>query len=435
MKAYVWLYVCSLMLTCLLLQSCSSSRQGLFSRKTPHEKYQSALKEAGLSGTILYEAWISAAENGLKMPVSVSTPYKETGFFAADAPRSGGYAFNARKGEKISFVVEKQPVEGRIFSELWKMEDTARKLLYAADSLEYRWEFEIKDDGKYLVRLQPELLHAASYTVTISAGPSLAFPVRTTDKPKTSSFWGDSRDAGARRHEGIDIFAPKRTPAVAAAEGMVTRVGTNNLGGNVVFMRPSGKNYNLYYAHLDTQLVREGQQVQVGDMIGLIGNTGNARTTPPHLHFGIYTSSGAVDPFPFVNADRNDPPPIDSDTAQLNKTLRTTASIKLLSSLLPSAPATTLERGTLAKPIAATGTWFKVELPDGSLGFVKSSQLTDKPLPQKLKPTSDSLLAHPSSGSPVRSIIASGAPITVYGTWKNYAYVQTGELRGWVDRE
>lgn len=435
MKANWSLCALSLMLICFLLYSCSSSRQGLFSRKTPHEKYQSALKDAGLSGTVLYDAWVKAAETGLKMPVSIAVPYKETGFFAADAPRSGGYAFSVRKGEKISFVVEKQPAKGRIFSELWKMEDTARKLLYAADSLEYRWEFEIKDEGKYLIRLQPELLHTTSYIVTISAGPSLAFPVRTTDKPRTSSFWGDSRDAGARRHEGIDIFAAKRTPAVAAAEGTITRVGTNNLGGNIVFMRPEGKNYNLYYAHLDTQLVREGQRVQAGEIIGLIGNTGNARTTPPHLHFGIYSSSGAVDPFPFVNADRAEPPAIESDTAQLNNAMRTTGTIKLLSSLLPSAPSTTLEKGILAKPVAATGTWFKVELPDGTLGFVKSNQLTNKPLPEKLKPVSDSLLALPASGSPVRSMIASGATVTVYGIWKQYAYVQTGELRGWVGRE
>ena len=53
-------------------------------------------------------------------------------------------------------------------------------------------------------------------------------------------------------------------------------------------MRPLFGNLRLYYAHLDTQLVAPGQIVRAGDPIGTIGNTGNAITTPPHLHFGVF---------------------------------------------------------------------------------------------------------------------------------------------------
>jgi murein DD-endopeptidase MepM/ murein hydrolase activator NlpD len=58
---------------------------------------------------------------------------------------------------------------------------------------------------------------------------------------------------------------------------------------------------STYYAHLDRQAVTPGQRVNAGDLVGWVGNTGNARTTPPHLHFGVYlAAAGAVDPLPFI---------------------------------------------------------------------------------------------------------------------------------------
>ncbi|WP_239691961.1 peptidoglycan DD-metalloendopeptidase family protein, partial [Hymenobacter coccineus] len=73
---------------------------------------------------------------------------------------------------------------------------------------------------------------------------------------------GRGRDGGARRHEGIDIFAPRGTPAVAAAAGTVTRLGNTRLGGNVVWLSADGTDEHLYYAHLDRQLVQPGQRVR-----------------------------------------------------------------------------------------------------------------------------------------------------------------------------
>jgi murein DD-endopeptidase MepM/ murein hydrolase activator NlpD len=55
-----------------------------------------------------------------------------------------------------------------------------------------------------------------------------------------------------------------------------------------------------YYAHLDRQLVTAGTYVKEGDLIGLVGSSGNARGSAPHLHFGIYTAGGAVDPLPYI---------------------------------------------------------------------------------------------------------------------------------------
>lgn len=101
------------------------------------------------------------------------------------------------------------------------------------------------------------------------------------------STWGAER-SGGRKHQGADIFAPKGTAVVAATDGVVVSVGIDRLGGNVVFLLGEGLTIQ-YYAHLDTWEpgLREGQHVKQGDRLGTVGNTGNAATTPSHLHFGI----------------------------------------------------------------------------------------------------------------------------------------------------
>ena len=94
---------------------------------------------------------------------------------------------------------------------------------------------------------------------------------------------------GGRIHHAIDIFAARGTPVVAATDGEVVRLGVDGLGGNVLRIRtPSGR-YEMYYAHLDRFRpgLRQGMAVQAGDTLGTVGTTGNARRTPPHLHFQL----------------------------------------------------------------------------------------------------------------------------------------------------
>src|SRR5205085_9197894 len=95
-------------------------------------------------------------------------------------------------------------------------------------------QYDVDKEGNYILRLQPELLKGGEYTLSISTGPTLAFPVTPKVKSSVGSFWGAGRDEGARKHEGIDIFAPRGTALVAAADGVVTRVTENTLGGRVV---------------------------------------------------------------------------------------------------------------------------------------------------------------------------------------------------------
>jgi murein DD-endopeptidase MepM/ murein hydrolase activator NlpD len=121
------------------------------------------------------------------------------------------------------------------------------------------------------------------------------------DGRAVGSSFGSARDSGRRRHEGIDIFAPRGTPVIAAVDGWVTRQTSNRLGGKVVWLWAPARRVSLYYAHLDEHAVTPGERVTAGDIIGYVGNTGNARHTPAHLHFGVYAAlAGAVDPSPFV---------------------------------------------------------------------------------------------------------------------------------------
>jgi murein DD-endopeptidase MepM/ murein hydrolase activator NlpD len=121
--------------------------------------------------------------------------------------------------------------------------------------------------------------------------PSIMNPVAGATRKSIISFYGDARDNG-RKHEGIDIVAPKGTYVVAPTEGEITSVSYNSLGGKVIWMTDAKVKRAYYFAHLDSQMVTKGMIVKRGDTLGTVGNTGNARRTRSHLHFGIYTKNG-----------------------------------------------------------------------------------------------------------------------------------------------
>ena len=129
----------------------------------------------------------------------------------------------------------------------------------------------------------------------------LAMPVENIKPRQINDTCGAARSEG-RQHEGIDIFAKRGTPVLSVTQGIVSRVGTNNLGGKVVWV--TGPNLSRhYYAHLDdyADQIQEGDWVEVGEVIGYVGNTGNAKNTPPHLHYGIYLNGqGAINPYPYL---------------------------------------------------------------------------------------------------------------------------------------
>lgn len=113
--------------------------------------------------------------------------------------------------------------------------------------------------------------------------------------------WGFPR-SGGRTHKGADMFAAYGMPIFAAADGYIRRVFNNRLGGlSVDLVDTLGNRY--YYAHLSATYVTSGQSVQVGQLIAANGNSGNAISTPPHLHWQFHPGDGGpVNPFPLAAA-------------------------------------------------------------------------------------------------------------------------------------
>lgn len=133
------------------------------------------------------------------------------------------------------------------------------------------------------------------------APTALPVPVEGVERSALADTWGGARSEG-RRHEGIDIFAPRGTQVLSATHGMVLYRGWNRLGGKTVtVLGPGG--YRHYYAHLNEYDEPDnGDWVEQGEVLGYVGDTGNAAGTPPHLHYGIYApGSGAVNPYPLLH--------------------------------------------------------------------------------------------------------------------------------------
>src|ERR1041385_6548676 len=135
---------------------------------------------------------------------------------------------------------------------------------------------------------------------TQSPDTKIAMPLEDVAKKEVADTWGAPRGTG-RRHEGQDIFAPKGTPILSATNGYIYKVGENNLGGQTVSVIGSGGRI-YYYAHLDRYAkgIEVGDRVNTRTVLGYVGTTGNAQGTPPHLHFGIFTSYGAINPLPLL---------------------------------------------------------------------------------------------------------------------------------------
>ena len=156
--------------------------------------------------------------------------------------------------------------------------------------------------GTYHVLVQTGAKGAGRYGLTLELDAALPFPVVGAEASAIRSLFGASRDAGRRNHEGVDIFVQRLTPVLAVAAGSAMP-RQDALGGNTVWLNTPGTSY--YYAHLDRVAVRDQQRVKVGDVLGYVGNSGNAVNMPSHLHFGVYRwGREPVDPMPLLREQR-----------------------------------------------------------------------------------------------------------------------------------
>jgi murein DD-endopeptidase MepM/ murein hydrolase activator NlpD len=144
--------------------------------------------------------------------------------------------------------------------------------------------------------VQPKLT-AGGYVFPVYGPASYA---DTFGAPRANTGW----------HHGEDIFAPLGAPILAVANGIVYSVGWNDVGGLRFWLQDEAGN-EFYYAHLSafSPLAVNGAQVRAGDVLGFMGNTGDAEATPYHLHFEIHPVSmlyrgydGVVAPYPYLNA-------------------------------------------------------------------------------------------------------------------------------------
>ena len=430
-----------------VLAGCGPVREvadRLFDDRPPRARYEARLEGAGLANTALARDWLAAARDALRSAPLVTTPHREEGYLSPAEPAAISLRVNLRRGQEVTFdVALAGDTTTLVFLDAFQIDgesEDAIRLLMSADSGARRIVFEPRRDGEYIFRAQPELLRGGRFTVALIVAPTLAFPVQGRRERDIGSRFGAPRDAGARSHHGVDIFAPRGTPAIAAARGTVTRVQTTDIGGNVVWLRDHRGN-SLYYAHLDRQAVGAGDQVGIGDTIGFVGNTGNARTTPPHLHFGIYRrGEGPMDPYWFLHEPRGSVPRLVADTGLLGNWARATTDRAVLR-LAPVANADTvalLERHSVVRVVAAVGSWYRVRQPDGLTGYLQGRAI--EPLRSRIQSSAvavaSPLLARPVAAATPEDIIRelpAGTRLDVLGRFGAFALVSARDgAAAWI---
>ena len=426
----------------MLASSCGkkSTLSGIFDKSTPYEAYQRNLEKANLDETALGAKWIQEGKAVFEDSIYITLPFSEEAYFDASTIMANGYRFIAERGQKLVITLRMLSSEDlKIFMDLFLIEDEPKHLV-SADTAEAIMEHEVKEDGEYFLRLQPELLRSGRYILSITSKAVLSFPILEKDYKSIASFFGAARDAGVRRHEGVDIFAPRKTPILAVAKGRITRVNTNRLGGNVVWQRDPERNLSYYYAHLDSQTVSPGQNVTIGDTVGLVGNTGNAITTPPHLHFGIYASGyGAIDPYAFFHTKNSIVSNKHDGNALVGKMVRVSAA-NVNFRLSPDLKATLvgkLPKNTLLYVQSATEKWLRAETGDRQKGYIYQSlvESIDEPLEEIQLVKEMELVDFPGSQSVVMQDIPSGSPVSILAAHGNYYYVSTSQNgRGWLEK-
>ncbi|WP_439557110.1 peptidoglycan DD-metalloendopeptidase family protein [Dyadobacter sp.] len=358
-----------------LLASCKPVPVSHWFPVTPKEFYERDLLKAKLEKTPAGQTWFRVGEAVLKDSIFSIAPYQER-FYLGDSIPAQAIRLKIPEGRRlvITPIREHADTASHLFLELYKIKGNGKtqRLDYLGKDGQSLTYTNYEQDT-LLLRLQTGLNEKLAVTLSLSTLPSLSFPVAGHGMSSLISFWGADRDGGIRSHEGVDIRAKRGTPVVAAQDGFVTQTGTNNLGGKVVFLSSLSSPYSLYYAHLDSQLVASGQRVTLGDTLGLVGNTGNAITTAPHLHFGIYMrGQGAVNPLPFINDRKEKLPGLPETSKWFGDTvaLKKKAALFFSPQFEKSTQITALPANTVVRVIGEMSKGYRVVLEDGTKGYI-----------------------------------------------------------------
>lgn len=135
---------------------------------------------------------------------------------------------------------------------------------------------------------------------------ALTLPVRGIKREDLRDTFNEMRGA-SRRHEALDVLAPRNTPVLAVEDGTIARLFLSEAGGITIYQYDPSSTYVYYYAHLERYAagLKEGDAVKRGQTIGYVGTTGNAPRDTPHLHFAIFQMTDekkwwqgtAIDPY------------------------------------------------------------------------------------------------------------------------------------------
>lgn len=172
------------------------------------------------------------------------------------------------------------------------------------------------DDAPPRTVVVPEPLPAPDAPAIMRAAPMadlvdrrLEVPVIGTRRDQLRGMFDEMR-GGTRRHEAIDILAPKGTPVVAVEDGTIAKLFLSDAGGITIYQFDPTERYAYYYAHLDAYApgLKDGDRVSRGQTIGYVGVSGNAPKDTPHLHFAIFELTDAkrwwqgtpIDPYPIL---------------------------------------------------------------------------------------------------------------------------------------
>lgn len=148
-------------------------------------------------------------------------------------------------------------------------------------------------------------------TLPITAAPAaerLVIPVAGIQRSSLRDTFDEAR--GGRKHNAIDILAPRGTAVVSSIDGVIRKIFTSKAGGLTLYVADPANEWIYYYAHLDSYAtgLREGMNVRQGQLLGTVGTTGNAPVNTPHLHFSIeklpptkeWWKGSAVNPYPLL---------------------------------------------------------------------------------------------------------------------------------------
>ncbi|MEJ7646378.1 MAG: peptidoglycan DD-metalloendopeptidase family protein [Chryseolinea sp.] len=402
--------------------------------QSPHESYTKKLEKSELAYTAMGKSWLAAANPATHDSVKVTLPFQETGYLSSAEAQARFYRFEVKDGQVLtltSLLKSKEKVS--LFIDVFVLKDNEWKPLNHADSsLTLTQEFS--ESGSCLVRLQPELLVNTYYSITLSVTPVLLNPVKGASNRSIGSFYGDPRDGGKRKHEGIDIFAAKGTPVIAPTTGVVTRVATGGIGGKIIWMNDLKRGHSYYFAHLDSQFVKSGAKVRQGEVLGTVGNTGNARYTPSHLHFGVYQQS-SKDPITYIRTMEKLVNELAPDTlfqAIVFRVRPNSATIHVGPSAKSDIRAK-LNKESYVKVIGQSKDWYRVQTAGDLEGFIEKIKVQPADDGKQLNIKQDTWLltsAHPNA-TPIKFLPPQR--VEQLAVYRDFEFIRTKDgLTGWV---